>query len=606
MNSSSPVRGMMFLILLWSVAIWSVSAAGEIPRGSDLRLELSLSTWAVDTSGNNRPVSITTLAPIYETDSQYNISAARFRDTSWLRVNTAWNPASADDLAISFWIKKPEPISQNSAITGSVIAGPFQYATFLADPIFINASGSTADTTIRLLLTPNGKCVIRWWAIPGGNLWWWYVAWLWTSFIRAGDYGNLANDQFNCSQLFDNKWHHVVMNKKAWWLIFMVDGAEIYRVSGAFSLPRDILIGYSNHFLQSYYTGLWYTTAQSELIRANHHSKSSLAGFRLYSRSLTTDEIEALGDEYRTAQSDLVGVGNITMQMNWYTSPNLSLTLWGIAANLSKDTVEYQYALSGGVFNPITQITDLSTGTANLIYRVALNLTGVPDGRVSLTLRVKSGGTVQNIGNVSFTKLETVSSIIIKNPTTEIATAKSISAIATGATLSAWLTRSAICDATIVQTYFGTDIDFTFTNKADNGIRVCYRAYYPTTNKTIYKISPAIAGIQSEAEWTTATTATIFKDYLLWRKSSYQKPNDSTSMLLDLLWVSATQSQGTINGITMIDINGDGLVDFIYSRSDAPVKRAIIVNNGNYTFKTVYKCVIDATIYYGDCSDPTR
>jgi hypothetical protein len=603
---------MGFFILLWSLAIGSVSAAGVIPRGSDLRLELSLATGAVDTSGNNRPVSTATLAPTYETDPQYNISVAKFRDTSWLRVNTAWNPAGPDDLAISFWIKKPEPVSQVNVITGSLMsspsyAGPIQYSTFYADPVFISASGSTTDTTTRLLLTPNGKCVIRWgigsWVLLG---WAPYNANYSTALLRAGDYGNAATDQFNCSQIFDNKWHHIVMNKKAWWLIFMVDGTEIYRVNGAFTLPRDLLIGYSNHFTQNYYSGAGYNPTQTELIRSNHHSKSSLAGFRLYSRSLTADEIEALGDEYRTAQSNLVGVGNITMQMNGYTSPNLSVTLRGIAANLSKDTVEYQYALSGGVFNPITQITDLSVSTGSLIYRVSLGLAWVPDGKVNLILRVKSGATVQNIGNVSFTKLETVSSIVINNPTTDIATVKSISAIATGATLSAWLTRSAICDATIEQTYFGTDTDFTFTNKADNGIRVCYRAHYPATNKTIYKISPAIAGIQSEAEWTSATNATIFKDYLLWRKSSYQKPNDSTAMLLDLLGVSATQSQGTINGITMTDINGDGLVDFIYSRSDAPVKRAIIVNNGNYTFKTVYKCVIEAAIYYGDCSDPTR
>jgi hypothetical protein len=72
----------------------------------------------------------------------------------------------------------------------------------------------------------------------------------------------------------------------------------------------------------------------------------------------------------------------------------------------------------------------------------------------------------------------------------------------------------------------------------------------------------------------------------------------------------------------MTDINGDGLVDFLYSRND-PIRRAIIINNGNYTFKTVYKCVFDpvgsyysptagrwidvtVTSYYGDCADTTR
>ena len=65
----------------------------------------------------------------------------------------------------------------------------------------------------------------------------------------------------------------------------------------------------------------------------------------------------------------------------------------------------------------------------------------------------------------------------------------------------------------------------------------------------------------------------------------------------------------------MTDINGDGLVDFLYSRND-PVRRAIVVNNGNYTFRTVYRCAIDplkdangvivSHTYYGDCADTTR
>ncbi len=45
----------------------------------------------------------------------------------------------------------------------------------------------------------------------------------------------------------------------------------------------------------------------------------------------------------------------------------------------------------------------------------------------------------------------------------------------------------------------------------------------------------------------------------------------------------------------MTDINGDGLVDFLYSRND-PIRRAILINNGNYTFKTVYKCAIDGIL----------
>lgn len=46
------------------------------------------------------------------------------------------------------------------------------------------------------------------------------------------------------------------------------------------------------------------------------------------------------------------------------------------------------------------------------------------------------------------------------------------------------------------------------------------------------------------------------------------------------------------NPITMTDINGDGLVDFLYSHNE-PVRRAIIINNGNFTFRATYKCAIE-------------
>jgi hypothetical protein len=112
----------------------------------------------------------------------------------------------------------------------------------------------------------------------------------------------------------------------------------------------------------------------------------------------------------------------------------------------------------------------------------------------------------------------------------------------------------------------------------------------------------------------------LFADYTLWAKSAYPKPNDTASMVLELLsTVQRTNSYNneifqwysisTWNNITMTDINGDGLVDFLYSLPN-PGRRAIIVNNGNYTFKTTYKCAIDVlnsvNTYYWDCADITR
>jgi hypothetical protein len=117
----------------------------------------------------------------------------------------------------------------------------------------------------------------------------------------------------------------------------------------------------------------------------------------------------------------------------------------------------------------------------------------------------------------------------------------------------------------------------------------------PGSGKITYKLSSAIQGIQTLQEKTAANSTNFFVNYLLWKKSTFPNPSDSAAMLLELLGVSASASQGTINGMSVIDVNGDGLVDFVYSRND-PIRRAIIVNNGNYTFRVTYKCAIDVSV----------
>lgn len=132
-----------------------------------------------------------------------------------------------------------------------------------------------------------------------------------------------------------------------------------------------------------------------------------MLGMRIYSRSLTTSEIEALGDQYRYAQSNLVGTGDMALSIDKYTKPNLTINIKNIPPALSKNTTEYQYSISGSTFNKITTITDLSTSTGSLQYRISLDLSSAKDGLVSISLRTKSGSVYQNIGDISFTKLDT-------------------------------------------------------------------------------------------------------------------------------------------------------------------------------------------------------
>lgn len=59
-------------------------------------------------------------------------------------------------------------------------------------------------------------------------------------------------------------------------------------------------------------------------------------------------------------------------------------------------------------------------------------------------------------------------------------------------------------------------------------------------------------------------------------------------------------------GANFVDMNGDGLVDVLYYDTKYS---ALLVNNGDYTFKVQYKCYVTSPYevgglsYYGDCAD---
>jgi hypothetical protein len=74
---SSVYRSMIAISIVSCSFVISVSAAGTIPRDS-LRLELSLATGSLDTSGNNRPVTATGTSPIFINDPIYGVPYAQF------------------------------------------------------------------------------------------------------------------------------------------------------------------------------------------------------------------------------------------------------------------------------------------------------------------------------------------------------------------------------------------------------------------------------------------------------------------------------------------------------------------------------------------------
>ncbi len=102
-----------FLVLLFAlIGNHTVFAAGTIPRDG-LRLELMLATGAQDTSGNNRIVSATGVAPTYQLDPVYGVPYAQFGGSGGLKVNTAWTASGSDDFTVSMWTKIDPSVFDN-------------------------------------------------------------------------------------------------------------------------------------------------------------------------------------------------------------------------------------------------------------------------------------------------------------------------------------------------------------------------------------------------------------------------------------------------------------------------------------------------------------
>jgi hypothetical protein len=103
--------------------------------------------------------------------------------------------------------------------------------------------------------------------------------------------------------------------------------------------------------------------------------------------------------------------------MDRYSSPNIYVNFKNIPLTLKKESVTYEYATDGKTFSPVTSITNISTGTSFLDYKVMVDLTGKPDGLTVLTFRVRATNqSFQTLGTVSFSKLDNIANIDIVMP----------------------------------------------------------------------------------------------------------------------------------------------------------------------------------------------
>ncbi len=605
-------------------------ATDNIPRDG-LRLELLFNSGMSDTSGNGRAIAITGITiPTLAVDTAYNVSYMKFVGNGGFKVNTAWNAGVSDDFAMSFWVNIPagsasgnmiqnltSPIN-NFSLSNYLLQPGYSYLVYDTPMVLFSAKTSATDTTnLRFGLTKDGKCSLT--SGPRTE----YYGYNYflngqrlpkTTAIQTDIFSNLESG-YQCGNIIDGKWHHVLLSRKNGMLTIYIDGLSIGSSGLYGAIPRILTVGNMgipmdmNNYIN-------YSPTIRDDIWSKHFFKWGLMGMRLYSRYITPDEVDSLFQEYQYLQSDLQGIGDIQMSIERYLKPNFSVTFRNVPEQLTKENVNYEYAVDGKTFLPLTNMIPLSSASGNLSYRVTMDISTVPDGKVNFTFRIRNtSNAFQNIGTLSFMKADVTVGITIGQPNNELAASKTITATVDGGwQLYMTTTRGTVCDSTI--TSWDDYTDLVFTNKSDNGVRMCYKAVYPTVNKTIYKLSSAIQGIQPKDQ--ANMSYGVFSDYLLWSKSFYPKSNDTTNMMLELLgvnlqttsygpsWLYQWYSVSASNNITLTDINGDGLVDFVYSMAN-PVRRAIIINNGNYTFKVVYKCAIDVassvSTYYGDCAD---
>lgn len=155
------------------------------------------------------------------------------------------------------------------------------------------------------------------------------------------------------------------------------------------------------------------------------------------------------------------------------------------------------------------------------------------------------------------------------------------------------------CDNSLIYLEYGNEI---VLNKGKyNNSYICFKidtwnvfSYYVLTEKLTW-----ITWIMHTTWWN------IFVNYKDWSLNGSPAAHDNTLAFLEML---------PTNSLT--DINWDGLVDMLYKKvieytarreSDGTYYKtnreyfAIMINNWDYTFDPVYRCIEDDGIYYWDC-----
>lgn len=118
-----------------------------------------------------------------------------------------------------------------------------------------------------------------------------------------------------------------------------------------------------------------------------------------------------------------------------------------------------------------------------------------------------------------------------------------------------------------------------------------------------------------DEQWDGNYSDDIFYDFKSWNRSFKISKTDKVFWYLNLIYTKNLASNNTSSKnywYSHMDINGDGLIDMIYidefnKKSIAWNQRegkkyAILINQGDESYVTKYKCVDYMWFYYGDCA----
>lgn len=407
----------------------------------------------------------------------------------------------------------------------------------------------------------------------------------------------LPYGSFNCEVLKDEQKHTFLIQKNGDQNTIYIDGNLVFEQASALGqLWDDYILKKSWANISQYYKYCpGYRQAWKKICYDNHNFVWEIENVTFYPSLLKQAQRNRI---FILAGWGEVSDTSLKTTILSTTSSGVIVEIKNITGLHTKEVSNYEYSFDGENYTTFLDEDIQVVWDWNTSY--ILNFENISEDlgdTFTLYLRNISDSKTYNFAQLAISRDIENSNITINNPNTSSASSKTITASFEGE-LSMAITNSDFCHAGLS---FETYTPLTFTSTSDNGTFVCYK-WVLNSGKQFYSSSSEILGITVEAE-VSSSDSKVFEDYKTWRYSKEIKPNDGTYMMLSLVGQGITydykgRKSRSAGSAQMIDVNGDGLVDMLYNLDG---KQAILINNGDYTFQVVYKCVSDNG-YYGSCA----